>query len=1090
MPTNKLKNKIIILFIISGLLFSSFSFSVYAVAPTISTGNATGILTANATLQGTITNDGNTSFPYEYYISGDDLSRSIYSTGWFAQTFTIGTIGSNINHHIKAICLKLNRDGWPGTPGAVNINIRATNATGCPSGANLSNGTTNGNTLLQAPLTEWRNISMSWYPFVSGTKYAIVVSVPAGNPSDFVNWRYDSSSPSYGGGSYVLSANSGTTWTTYSGADFMFKEYGDGCNASFDYGLTGGYGSSTSAQVKVTGNTVSQNIASLTNGKLYHFRIKASNKDGNTNGLDNTFLTKPNVPTSIIKLSYSTAINLTWTKGTGANRTLVRYSDSSYPVTVASGTLLYNNTAVSANATSLTSGKTYYFSLWSFTIWGALSQYSTVVNTYATTLSLSNSTFTFNFPEYLEVGDYILASGTIVNKTGIPINNIWVHTNIRNESGVNVTTAYHPFWVVDGYYDYKFSSSVMTPGVYFIRLNFTQTGTNYNATNILYLSQPGGAGHSRAMIYFSYYNTNEGLGLPRETLKLYINDTRIFQNTFESYTGAHINVKVKDYYNSTLFQQNYTINTTTMFLDLGLTFHSWKFGNSNNKYYMVSLLKQGATRWWERGIVPYGEVEYLIPSGTYRMRIYDSVYTELINQSFLITNSRVYVINGTNLTLIINGQSIIIGQLMESISYALTPDVIVKGTNPPLVYSVYDTEGMCLGNGIFKICPAVITIATTKTTMAGNWINSTPRIPTNGSVTNGTVTILKDELYIAGNASIAWVNITYTSNGTTLQNTTYIPSKLDLYGQNITINASDNIVVKRNIKYNQLKKFYWTYYSYEGRYNAGINISDPMTVPIYDVYCYAEFANDSNPDFSSVTMRDIANNGTIMKRGQNFDVSAGGVHFYLLSINASSSRSFTIEYRRSVSESFSYGVAESIVNGYASTVFQGGSYQYFLVDWINTGSLIFKGTLSVKLNFSKILDIDPGSIIIQDRDHNVILSSSGVTQAGDLLMFGSSVLGDVNPGGGRAFAVYFLFKTYPGANPLVYKLSTPLIILFGVLSITLFLIGTVICGIVVTASALLYMFDRRGKRAHGFMVLMAVFSLGIFFLIVLQLAGY
>jgi hypothetical protein len=323
-----------------------------------------------------------------------------------------------------------------------------------------------------------------------------------------------------------------------------------------------------------------------------------------------------------------------------------------------------------------------------------------------------------------------------------------------------------------------------------------------------------------------------------------------------------------------------------------------------------------------------------------------------------------------------------------------------------------------------------------------------------------------------------------------MQNTTYIPSKLDLYGQNITINASEDIVVKRITKYNQLKKFYWTYYSYEGRYNAGINITDPMTVPIYDVYVYVEFANDSNPDFSSVTMRDIANNGTIMKRGENFDVSAGGVHFYLLSINGSSSRSFTIEYHKSVSESFSYGVAESMVNGYAPTVFQGGSYQYFLVDWINTGSLIFKGTLSVKLNFSNVLDIDPGSIIIQDRDHNIVLSSSGVTQAGDLLMFGSSILGDVNPGGGRSFAVYFLFKEYPGADPLVYKLSTPLIIAFGIIPVTLFLIGAAICGVIVTASALLYMMDRKGKRAHSFMVLMAVFSLGIFFLIILQLAGY
>jgi hypothetical protein len=209
-----------------------------------------------------------------------------------------------------------------------------------------------------------------------------------------------------------------------------------------------------------------------------------------------------------------------------------------------------------------------------------------------------------------------------------------------------------------------------------------------------------------------------------------------------------------------------------------------------------------------------------------------------------------------------------------------------------------------------------------------------------------------------------------------------------------------------------------------------------------------------------------------------------------LSINGSSSRSFTLEYYKSVSESYSYGVAESMVNGYASTVFQGGSYQYFYVSWINTGSLIFKGPLMVKLNFSKVLDIDPNSIIVQDQDHNVILSSNGVTQAGDLLMFGSSILGDVNPGGGRAFSVYFLFKVYPGANPLVYKMSTPLIILPGGLPLTLFIIGMGICGFFVIFSALMLALDRKGKRTHSYMVLMAVFSLGVFFLIILQLAGY
>jgi len=1077
----------ILVFLLSVLIpFEEFA---DAASPTISTNNVTGISTTNATLQGTITNDGNSSFKYEHFDRAGDFPVLYDHSGWGGQSFT-----TTASYHIKTIGLKLYRSG---SPGIVTISIRATNpSTGKPTGSNLSVGTTNGNTLTTSTVGEWRNISMSWYLWSSSIKYAIIVSISTVSP-DEIGWQSNKTSgisPDYAGGN-PLYYPYGSSWVVLSGYDKLFRVYGDGCNASFQYGTTTGYGTTTSNQTKFTGNTVSQNIASLTNGRLYHYRLKAINPDGTTNGADKTFLTKPGITTNITTTSYPTAIKIGWTKGLGANRTVVRVNSSSYPSTPSSGASLYNGTGTTVNDTGLLPGHTYFYSIWSFTSWGSLSQYSSVFTCYAATIAGYNSSFFITFPQYKEAGEDITVMETLRNSAGLVLNNIWVYTYICNQTGVNLTNSLRGCYVVNGFYYYTFSTSTMTPGVYYFHSNCTSGGTKYNATNILYLGQPGGAGHARAMVYFLYYNTNQGIGLPSETLQLFVNDTQIFTYPLfcESYVGAKINVKVKDYYNSTMFQSNFTINKTIESVKLGLTFHSWLFGNTNSKYYMISLLKANATRWWERGIVPNGQVEYLIPSGTYRMRIYDANYHELINQSYNITNSRVYVINGTNLTLVINGQSVIIGQLLElrgDFAYALTPDVVVKGTNPPLIYSVYDTEGMSLGNGVYKICPALVTIATTKVVKNGLWVNTTPGIPTNGTLSNGTVTILSDALYIAGNASIGWVNVSYTSNHTILQNTTYIPSVIALYGQNITIRAPQRIVVRRETKYNQVRKFYWTYYSYEGRYNAGINISDPMAVPIYDVYCYAEFANDSNPDFSSVTMRDIANNGTIMKRGQNFDVSAGGVHFYLLSINGSSSRGFTIEYKKSVSESFSYGNAETTVNGYSSTVFQGGSYQYFLVDWVNTGSLIFKGTLTVKLNFSKVSDINPSSVVVQDRDHNIVLSSDGVVQAGDMLLIGSSILGDVNPGGGRSFAVYFLFNTYPGASPTAYKMTTPLFILFGVVPVTMFLIGIMVCGSIVTAAALLYFMDRRGKRAHAYMVLMAIFSFGIFFFIVLQLAGY
>ena len=61
----------------------------------------------------------------------------------------------------------------------------------------------------------------------------------------------------------------------------------------FQYGRTGGYGSTTSSQTK-TGNTnqyVSANISGLSANTTYHFRIVATNSAGTTYGMDRTFTT-------------------------------------------------------------------------------------------------------------------------------------------------------------------------------------------------------------------------------------------------------------------------------------------------------------------------------------------------------------------------------------------------------------------------------------------------------------------------------------------------------------------------------------------------------------------------------------------------------------------------------------------------------------------------------------------------------------------------------------------------------------------------------------------------------------------------------
>jgi hypothetical protein len=156
---------------------------------------------------------------YEYYNTNDDDQNSPYGVWWFAQTFTPTTA-----HKVTSVKLLLCRYGSPGT---ITVGIRATDGAGKPTGNDLCSGTINGNTLSEYPTNTWYEITLgAGYDLVASTKYAIVVRAPSGNSSNQLFWRCDVSSPTYAGGSYAGSGDSGSTWTLDTGTDFMFEEWG------------------------------------------------------------------------------------------------------------------------------------------------------------------------------------------------------------------------------------------------------------------------------------------------------------------------------------------------------------------------------------------------------------------------------------------------------------------------------------------------------------------------------------------------------------------------------------------------------------------------------------------------------------------------------------------------------------------------------------------------------------------------------------------------------------------------------------------------------------------------------------------------
>jgi len=95
-------------------------------------------------------------------------------------------------------------------------------AVGDPTGADLASGTTDGDTLAQAPSWEEREITFGApYALVSGTKYAIVIRATAASYNT-VYWNKDYTG-SYANGVGYTSEDSGSSWSKDTGNDNWFK---------------------------------------------------------------------------------------------------------------------------------------------------------------------------------------------------------------------------------------------------------------------------------------------------------------------------------------------------------------------------------------------------------------------------------------------------------------------------------------------------------------------------------------------------------------------------------------------------------------------------------------------------------------------------------------------------------------------------------------------------------------------------------------------------------------------------------------------------------------------------------------------------
>ena len=173
-------------------------------------------------------------------------SRVIWNTKpsgmhyWYESRWNLGTTlwsvyGNRIygreivpwkDYTITGVIFNLYREGSPGTVTLYFHNC----ASHEPSGGALDTGTTNGDTLPEAPSTEERLISLSTgVSLTTGNHYCFYIEASAGDSDNNVHIRsvdYGCSDRGFGGAYGMSSLDGGTNWTTWATPELVFEETG------------------------------------------------------------------------------------------------------------------------------------------------------------------------------------------------------------------------------------------------------------------------------------------------------------------------------------------------------------------------------------------------------------------------------------------------------------------------------------------------------------------------------------------------------------------------------------------------------------------------------------------------------------------------------------------------------------------------------------------------------------------------------------------------------------------------------------------------------------------------------------------------
>jgi len=137
---------------------------------------------------------------WESYTTGDDAAAQVYGVTWYGQTFTTSPY-SHSAVDVRFLAYRV------GTPSTVTVSIRAVGDDGFPSGDDLTSGTIDGDSLTDSTGGSWYGVSLTETNLDYGETYAICFRAEAGDVSNYIALRADSTG-AYSGGQAINSTSS------------------------------------------------------------------------------------------------------------------------------------------------------------------------------------------------------------------------------------------------------------------------------------------------------------------------------------------------------------------------------------------------------------------------------------------------------------------------------------------------------------------------------------------------------------------------------------------------------------------------------------------------------------------------------------------------------------------------------------------------------------------------------------------------------------------------------------------------------------------------------------------------------------------